>query len=277
MKHLRWVNGPVNLLCDVTVPRTYLYTNAPVLFSTRQGAWTSHQNELLRAEHDQEGGGNHPRSIASIRRANTMDSTNGPEWDALITHPTSIGKLCPPETSSSKIHLLCRWRAILGDEVIHGEHHLRALSIRPKSIVKGCPIHVTANYPTLLHHNFTKGPAVVPVNVTLRNQFLDAAVSFSLVGKLNPSFEFIGLGELRMSLQPDESMDVPFDVLIPREGIHNLQSLQVQVRGSGGSGDDDRTTSNKDVATLYDLSQQWLLHVSDSANHGTVPRGIVYS
>jgi hypothetical protein len=166
--------------------------------------------------------------------------------------------------------------------VIHGEHHLRALSIRPKSIVKGCPIHVTANYPTVLHHNFTKGPAVVPMNVTLRNQLLDAAVSFSLVGKLNPSFEFIGLGELRMSLQPDESMDVPFDVLIPREGIHNLQSLQVQVRGSVGGGDDDRRTSNKEVVnkevvTLYDLSQQWLLHVSDSATHGTVPRGIVYS
>jgi len=217
----------------------------------------------LRAETDQDGGGSHPRSIASIRRANTSDSSTGPGWDDLVLHPTSIGKLCPTESSASKIHLLCSWRAILGDdEVIRGEHHLRALSIRPQSKIKGCPIHVTAAYASVVSHDFTKGPAILPVKITVQNQLLKVPVSFSLVAKSHPSFELIGLGKLLISLQPDGSMEVPFDVLIPKEGIHNIQSLQIQVRHHHTPG----TTSGTDLVEeiiLYDLSQQWLLQVSD--------------
>ena len=209
----------------------------------------------MRAENDQDGGGSHPRSIASIRRANTSDSATVAGWDDLVQHPTSIGKLCPTESSASKINLLFCWRAILGDEVIRGEHHLRALSLRPESKIKGCPIHVTASYPSVVSHDFTAGPAVLPVKVTLQNQLLKSPVSFSLVSKSHPSFELIGLGKLQSSLQPDSSMEVPFDVLIPKEGIHNIQSLQIKVRHSG---------ADLEEIILYDLSQQWLLHVSDS-------------
>lgn len=58
------------------------------------------------------------------------------------------------------MHIICNWRAILGDEVIRGEHHMRAVSVRPKSFFNGCPVHATASYPSTLVHDFSKGPAV---------------------------------------------------------------------------------------------------------------------
>jgi hypothetical protein len=246
------------VLCEIPLLRRVL-----IFFYSSQSAWVGHQNELLRAEHEQDGG-NHPRSIASIRRANTAEPSNIPGFDAPELHPTSIGKLCPSETSASKVHLVCSWRAILGDEVIRGEHYLRAFSIRPMTTVKGCPVHATANYPSALCHDFSEGPAVVSVVVTLRNQLLDAPVSMSLVTKVNPSCELIGLDQSHISLEPDETMEVSFDALIPWGGMHNLQSLQIRVRQSSnadGKGDEE--------AILYDLSQQWLLNVSDSGNSGT--------
>jgi hypothetical protein len=125
-----------------------------------QAAWRAHQIELARAEHSH-GGVAHPRSIASIRRANTSDSGGTPDGDPTKDfHPTSIGKLCPPATSLSKIHVICSWRAILGDEVIHGEHHLRGVSVRPLSFFNGCPVTVTASHPSVIPHDFSKGPAV---------------------------------------------------------------------------------------------------------------------
>lgn len=199
------------VLCEIPLLRRVL-----TFFYSSQSAWVGHQNELLRAEHEQDGG-NHPRSIASIRRANTAEPSNIPGFDAPELHPTSIGKLCPSETSASKVHLVCSWRAILGDEVIRGEHYLRAFSIRPMTTVKGCPVHATANYPSALCHDFSEGPAVVSVVVTLRNQLLDAPVSISLVTKVNPSCELIGLDQSHISLEPDETMEVSFDALIPWE------------------------------------------------------------
>lgn len=149
-----------------------------------QAAWASHQNELFRAEHDQDGGGNHPRSIASIRRANTADSTNMSQESDFEIDPTSIGKLCPPESNSSNAHIICNWRAILGDEVIHGEHHMRAISIRPKTYFKGCPVYASATYPSALSHDFSKGPAVSPIeSETKPSCYLapDLLISSSLV------------------------------------------------------------------------------------------------
>jgi len=230
-----------------------------VVSTGTQSAWKSHQNELLRAEHDQDGEGNHPRSIASIRRANTYDPTTIPDWDGSpVIHPTSIGKLCPDETSASKIHLLCGWRAILGDEVIRGEHHIRAVSMRPKSVVKGCPVHVTATYPSSLVHDFANGPVVVPVSLSLRNQLLEAPVNFSLVTKIHPGYEILGLGRLKMSLSADTSSVVPLEVLIPMEGTHDLQSIQIQIRKQNDGEDSEETI------VLYNLSQQWLVHIADS-------------
>lgn len=62
--------------------------------------------------------------------------------------------------NDSKLNLICNWRAILGDEVIQGEHQMRAISVRPKSNFSTCPIHATAEYPSAISHDFSKGPAV---------------------------------------------------------------------------------------------------------------------
>lgn len=223
-------------------------------YDSFQAAWTSHQTELIRAEHSQDGGGNHPRSIASIRRANTADSTGIPDSrDEEALHPTSIGMLCPSETSSSKVHILCNWRAILGDEVIRGEHHMRAVSIRPRTYFKGCPVNATASHPLTLSHDFSKGPAVVPVSVTLRNRMLETPVNFVVSVDKNPSFELIGLDVLLLSLDPSQDIEIPFEALIPKAGIHDLQALQL-------------TVHHDDQDLPFELPQQWLVHVTDSSS-----------
>jgi hypothetical protein len=56
--------------------------------------------------------------------------------------------------------VICNWRAILGDEVIHGEHHLRGVHVRPLSIFSDCPVSATATYPYAISHDFANGPAV---------------------------------------------------------------------------------------------------------------------
>ena len=127
-----------------------------------QSAWKNHQFELARAENEHDGA-QHPRSIASIRRANlsdTVDRDASESHSAIELHPTSIGRLCPPESSASKIHVVCSWRAILGEEVIHGEHHLRGVPIRPVTFFNGCPVSAVASHPSTVSHDFSKGPAV---------------------------------------------------------------------------------------------------------------------
>lgn len=67
----------------------------------------------------------------------------------------------------------------------------------------------------------------------------------------NLGFELIGLDVLLLSLEPSEDIDIPFEVLIPEPGIHNLQALKLTIR-------------HKDQDLSYPLEQQWLLHVTDN-------------
>jgi hypothetical protein len=131
-----------------------------------EAAWKAHQLELARAQsaHDGEA---QPRSISSIRRANTSDTPDDASADSslserIILHPTSIGKLCPPEKNASEVNIVCSWSAIGSsqEEVIRGEHHKRGLSVRPISKCQGCPIAPTATYDHSVFHDFKQGPAV---------------------------------------------------------------------------------------------------------------------
>lgn len=130
-----------------------------------EAAWKAHQLELARAQSAHDGDAQ-PRSISSIRRANTSDTTDDASDDStserIILHPTSIGKLCPPEKNASEVNIVCSWSAIGSsqEEVIRGEHHKRGLSVRPISKCKGCPIAPTATYDNSVAHDFQKGPAV---------------------------------------------------------------------------------------------------------------------
>jgi hypothetical protein len=79
---------------------------------------------------------------------------------------------------------------------------------------------------------------------------LESPVKFYVSVEQHPTFELIGLDMLRLSLEASENITIPFEALIPRAGIHNLQALQLTIR-------QDREEHS------YRLQQQWLVHVDD--------------
>lgn len=145
----------------------------------------SHQIELARAAADEESGG-HPRSISSIRRAKSslsgVDSTTDAEDEQsagdsadeaeMEAHPTSIAKLCPPDSSKAKLNMVCTWSAVGGGsrtDTVHGQHHFTRLSVRPSSTTRGCPITITCKHPSQVSHDFEKGPLVSIVEISRQN------------------------------------------------------------------------------------------------------------
>ena len=130
---------------------------------SNQVAWKSHQLELARAE-TLHGEKDQPRSISSIRRANTSDIKDDDitESEASELHPTSIGKLCASEFGSPEVHVVCSWTAsdTFQGGVIEGEHHFRGLSVIPTRTCDECPLIATADFPKAISHDFRRGPAV---------------------------------------------------------------------------------------------------------------------
>ena len=65
----------------------------------------------MQIENTPENEKNHPRSIASIRRANASEIRDDDTLNSnrIENHPTSIANL---SSSASKIDLVCAWRAI---------------------------------------------------------------------------------------------------------------------------------------------------------------------
>lgn len=207
--------------------------------------------ELFRLENTPESEKDHPRSIASIRRANTSDvNEENVDADGNKFHSTSIASLFPSSLGASMVHLVCSWRAVLGQEVVRGEHHIRTVTIRPLKSFPGCPVAATASHPSRISNDFSKGPALVPLKVTLRNRLLECPVCFRYA--LEPhSYELTGVSTGRMDLQPDGQAELSVQALIPRPGIFDLQALQLSVR----QGNEEAT---------YQLSQHWLVSVSDN-------------
>lgn len=197
-------------------------------------------------------------------------------------HPTSIGKLCPPGLSACHVHLICKWRAINGDEVVRGEQHLREVRVRPVSFSEGCPITATASHPQKLEHDFSKGPVVrtlnytgmdvriicctyvlyssfsqiVPVEVTLRNQMVESSVDFVVSIAEQANMDIIGPERLTLSLKASETITLPFDALLSRGGIHDLQSMHLTIQ--------DSEETKEEIS--HSLDQQWLVHISDSSS-----------
>lgn len=130
---------------------------------------------LVRLEAEKEKQGQHPRSIAQIRRSNVptlTGVTNSGDEDvstsstiisseiAQPSHPTSLENLCSSEENSSEINIICSWAAPGKEGLTLGQHHLRQLAVRPEFKSKGCPILISAQYDPHFTHDFSKCPLV---------------------------------------------------------------------------------------------------------------------
>jgi hypothetical protein len=198
---------------------------------------TQHQMALARAAaHGEEG--HHPRSISSIRRANTdmtmSESTNslkGLDCDPL-GHWTSVARLCPSEDTGGLVHILCSWTG--PNSAFQGLHHIRGLAIRPAPNSRECPISLIASHPSNVSNDFDSGPAMVPIKITLKNRVettLD--VEFAIVSPV--TFDFTGPESFRTQLGGGEELSIPLKALLPSAGVYNLQRVRLLVEQSGSS------------------------------------------
>jgi hypothetical protein len=228
-----------------------------------EDAWRSHQRALARAAASESQGDGHPRSIAQIRRANTSslaDTNDSDGGDGIVLEtirPTSIARLCPP--GDDTIHISCAWKTAGDDNdsnsnVIHGEHHIRGLSVRPTSKTKACPITVTAEHPTSLSNNFDNGPAMVPLQVTLRNRLTEEAVDFCFTVETPETFDYIGPETFQWVLEASGHVTIPLQALIPTAGVYNLQHIRLTVGMNGRFGEDQ----------VYLFPLQWMVTVNDT-------------
>ena len=85
----------------------------------------------------------------------------------------------------------------------------------------------------------------------MRNQLLEAAVKFYVSVEDHPNYDLIGLDMLRLTLEASGCTTIPFDVLIPRAGIHDLQFLRLTIR----DGEEELE---------FPLTQQWLINIEDT-------------
>jgi hypothetical protein len=215
---------------------------------------------MMRIENTPDSEKEHPRSIASIRRSNVSEvRSDGSAVSERENHPTSIGSLCPRASSASQIHLTCSWRAILGQEVVHGEHYLRGIHIAPTAFFQGCPIAAKADHSVREEHNFSEQPvALVPFTLKLNNRMLETPVRFTWAWDSSPtvsssSLELVGTCAQTLELDPCQETEIPMEVMITEAGVHDLQNLLFVVH---------RETEED---TTYRLSQEWLIHLVDSS------------
>ncbi len=209
----------------------------------------------MRLENTPDSEKEHPRSIASIRRANTSKG-DGSTTAERENHPTSIGSLCPMSSSASQIHLTCSWRAIFGQEVVHGEHYLRKIPVAPKSFFGGCPLAAKTELPSQTQHDFSQSPvAILPFTLKLNNRMLETPVKFTWSWESAPSsaLELMGTCAQTLELNPSQETEISLQAMVTEAGVHDLQKLLFVVHKNG---QEDET---------HRLSEQWLLHVVDSS------------
>ncbi len=124
---------------------------------------------MIEAEKEKEG--QHPRSIADIRRASSALSSNTSEPETLLDsnekryHPTSRACLCSPHNSSgAEINVICSWktkgRTTSPGAMILGQHHLRQLAVRPQHKSKRCPLLICSKFDSVVTHDFSLCPLV---------------------------------------------------------------------------------------------------------------------
>ncbi len=126
---------------------------------------------MAKIEAEKEREGQHPRSIADIRRASSAVSSNISEPERLLInnkrkyHPTSRACLCSPHNSSgAEINVICSWktkgRTESPGDLILGQHHLRQLAVRPQHKSNRCPLLISSKFDSRVTHDFALCPLV---------------------------------------------------------------------------------------------------------------------
>ena len=241
----------------------------------------SHQRALARAAAGAAGGAGGggddgddqllPRSISEIRRANTNvgDEETGRETqerqesqrvlESVAVAPTSIRKLSPLSVKNSGAFavLVCSWKS--EDGSIEGQHHIRGLPIRPlmkkevpnnsnnstTNSATGCPIVITGTHPSVVSNDFTRGPASVPLKITLRNRFVSTdPVRFELSLEGHDRFDWTGPECVANSLTGGEALHVPLKAIVPAAGVYNLQTVRLTILNNTNSPNGAATLSS---------------------------------
>jgi len=199
------------------------------------GTLEDHQKDLARVEAEKEKEGQHPRSVAQIRRAqqaNTMNPDESKNHDAeredyRMSHPTSIANLCSPQHNSSEINVICSWITTGTEGTIHGQHHLRQLAVRPQHRSKGCPLIISAQHESYLNHDFSGAPLHVDMEITIRNRLVQSNVDFAFSVSQQQDFHFIGAECFRWNLEGGGEISFPMKVAIFSSGIYDLQCVKI--------------------------------------------------
>mmetsp|Transcript_143 Transcript_143/g.202 ORF Transcript_143/g.202 Transcript_143/m.202 type:complete len:2064 (-) Transcript_143:174-6365(-) len=234
-----------------------------------------HQKAVTCMQIEKEKEGDHPRSIAQIRRSKNQEivcqietgknsddippeASNDLYPDVGIVsqnrmtkyyHPTSMLALCPQTKGGSKINIICTWAASVNSDklmVLKGQHHLRQLTIRPELKSLGCPIAMTVRYESEAFHNFSETPLHVHFEILLRNRLIFASVEFEFSLIEQHDFEFVGSECFEHTLGPGEELILPVEAILFSSGVYDLQKVKLSVCKDGKK-------------TLHTFPFQWIL------------------
>jgi len=195
--------------------------------------------ELARVEAQKEKESKQPRHVAHIRRDKSsifepsLTLKSSTEENMLFLHEaSSLDTICPRRDS---LNVICCWSSRSGDGLItRGQHHLRALQVRPQLKSKGCPLNIFAKYDTLTIHDFELQPCFLDFTITVRNRLVQSDVDFELVLLQQTGIEFIGSSCFHRSLGGGEEVECQMKAAIFSSGVYNLQSVQVNILQSDG-------------------------------------------
>jgi hypothetical protein len=89
------------------------------------------------------------------------------------------------------------------------------------------------------------------MRISLRNRTVASDIDFELFMEQSSTFELVGVERLLLSLEAGKEITIPFEALIPRPGVHDLQTLKLSIK-------------KQDEATpqVYKFPLQWLVTVA---------------
>jgi len=222
-------------------------------------AMQKYREEKARIEAENKQQGDHPRSIAQIRRANTSSLSEETDYysshpltDQILCHPSSRAALCSSQHSDSEINLICSWKT-KGDrqgDIVVGQHHLRHLAVRPQHKTRSCPLTITASFNPSIAHNFETGPLRLQMEISIRNRLARSTVDFNFHLEGTSDFDFIGFSCFRKTLTGGDDLSLPIEALIFRPGLFNLQSVKVTIYHPDGH------------ETPYVFPMQWIIQIN---------------